>query len=339
MTRRRPRREQRPLNFHPLNHEARPFVFIGANFFHRRRQRGQALGEDADAVLRFELFGELDDRRLVGGHGVVINEPLLGHFFERAGRHTKVDRLALALKTVARNAEAIFAAHVAAKVPHGDADVGGFPRSEDRHAIVHVTVNTARGLHGFLLADVELLVDLVRPRLVGDGLIQRAVGRVEVTAHQIRGRVQRFGAVVETAHRGIQRQQIGQIHFHSEQIAHGVRILRAVEPAQNHAALRGPPRDFCRTRTCADPFDGSLDLFRGRTRLVLRRHVARVEMLQHGQPLLAVFPVSKVRRQTLDQEVALGLGPRVAFLTVLGEQQPGGIIRWFAAGCCPRFHC
>ena len=35
----------------PLNHKSRAGVLVGADFFNRRRQRRQAFGKDADAVL------------------------------------------------------------------------------------------------------------------------------------------------------------------------------------------------------------------------------------------------------------------------------------------------
>src|SRR5205085_2025612 len=82
----------------------------------------------------------------------------------------------------------------------------------------------------------------------------------------------------------------------------------------------------------ADPPDRRLYLLCRWTWLLLRRHIARVKLLQHGQPLLAILLVGEVLRQTLDVELPFGLGPRVAFLAVLGEERRGGSDGCFVIG-------
>ena len=96
-----PRIQQWAFHLDPLDHQAGTRVFVCSYFFHRRRERWQAVGDDANAVLGLQLFRELNDLWLVCGKGVIIDETLLGHLFQRARSDVKVHRLSTALITVA----------------------------------------------------------------------------------------------------------------------------------------------------------------------------------------------------------------------------------------------
>jgi enamine deaminase RidA (YjgF/YER057c/UK114 family) len=76
-----------------------------------------------------------------------------------------------------------------------------------------------------------------------------------------------------------------------------------------------------------DPIDRGFNLLRRRTRLLFRRHLARLELLHDGQPQLAVFPVGKILGETLNLEIALVLGARVTFLAMLGEELARRVVR------------
>ena len=80
------------------------------------------------------------------------------------------------------------------------------------------------------------------------------------------------------------------------------------------------------------------DVFLRRARLLLRGHGAGLDLLQHGQPPLAVGLVVEVRREAVQAEVALGLVPRVTGLAVLREKRPGrvGIGLGIGAACARR---
>ena len=153
--------------------------------------------------------------------------------------------------------------------------------------------------------------------------------------------MQRLGAVVEAVGRGVRRQQVLQIDVDAQQVAHRVLVLGPVQAAQDHSALRGTPGGLRRCRPSADPVGQGLDVFRRRTGLLLRRHRARLDLLEHGQPPLAVGLVGKILREALQAEVALGLRPRVTGLTVLREKRPGrvGSGLGIRAGCARRLAC
>src|SRR5262249_41640679 len=61
-------------------------------------------------------------------------------------------------------------------------------------------------------------------------------------------------------------------------------------------------------------------LLRGRTRLLLRRHGAGLDLFQDAQPLLAIGLVVEVGRQVFEVEAAFRLEAAVARLTVFREE-------------------
>ncbi len=132
--------------------------------------------------------------------------------------------------------------------------------------------------------------------------------------------MQQLGVVIETVSRGVQRQQVAQIHFDAKQISHGVCILRPIQAPHHHAALRFPAGDLCFFRLCADPVHHALHVLHWRTRLIPRRHIALLELRQYSQPLLAVLLVAEIIRQTRDSEGTLRIHAGVTLLAMLSEQ-------------------
>ena len=135
--------------------------------------------------------------------------------------------------------------------------------------------------------------------------------------------MQRLADVVETVRRGIHGQQLLQLDVHSQQIAHGVLVLDAVEPAESDLAparLRGFHR-------FVDPLDQGLDFVRRRARLSLGRHLAGLEALAHGQPALPAGRWDRrlagrceVRQQAIEAKVSLRLRRSVTFETIASDK-------------------
>ena len=161
-----------------------------------------------------------------------------------------------------------------------------------------------------------------RLRPVGDGHVQRRVGRFQVLLHQERGDVQRLAAVVEAVRRRVRGQQLLQVDVDAEQVADGVLVLDPVEPAQDRAALCAPGGPGLRL----DPAGERLNVLLRRPRLRLRRHLARLHPLQHREPALPVRRVGEVGREPVQAEVALRLLAGVALLAVLGQERAERIV-------------
>src|SRR5258708_5633567 len=80
-----------------------------------------------------------------------------------------------------------------------------------------------------------------------------------------------------------------------------------------------PSRSRC-FRFAGDPLGQSLTLFLRWTRFPLRRHLARLNALQHGQPAFAVGLVGKIGSEPIEPQIAFRLFRSVTSQAVAGEK-------------------
>ena len=217
----------------------------------------------------------------------------------------KLHRLALALKSIGGDAEAILATKRAAEVPHRHANVRRLPDRKDGHPILEKAIHAAGAFHGGFVFDVKAFLHLPGLRFIDDGLIEHAIRRIQVAPQQVGGGVQRLGIVVETIRRGVRWQQISQIDLHAQQIAHGVRILGTIQPSHHHAAFLFAMLRLRFRRALTNPLHCGLQLSLGRAWFVFGWHVAGLQLIEHREPVTTGFFVTEIHRETLQIELAL----------------------------------
>ena len=110
------------------------------------------------------------------------------------------------------------------------------------------------------------------------GRVEGEVGGFEIPLHLHRRDVQCGGNVVETESHRIFRQHVLEIDIHTQQVAHRVLILDAIQPAQHRPAFRLPPRGNL-NEACVDPLDNRGDLLGVRPRLIFRGHLTGPEAI------------------------------------------------------------
>lgn len=81
-----------------------------------------------------------------------------------------------------------------------------------------------------------------------------------------------------------------------------------------------PANALCLFSLGGDPVHHDFHIVYWWSWLLLGRHVAILELFEHGKPALAVLLVREIFRQTCYGEAAHGFCTRVTHLTVLGEQ-------------------
>jgi hypothetical protein len=138
-----------------------------------------------------------------------------------------------------------------------------------------------------------------------DGRPRHALGRGHVPLHQHRRQREHVGDRVEAVARVVLREVVGRTQVHAEQVADGVVVLGAVQPAD------GDPSRVER-RACIDaqqfganPADHALDVGRVRTLFVLGRHLARPQLLHHQLERVGMRGNGVGRRKLLQVHVAL----------------------------------
>jgi len=195
---RRPGFQQRAFHVDMLNDQSGPRVLVGSDFFHRRGQCGQSFCKDADAIFRFQLEGEFNGCGSVCGDREVVNEAFFCDFLQGSCGDSKTDGFTIALKAVSGDAKPIFSSHMAAEVPHGDANVGGFPRRKNCDSVVGVAVDTAGWSNGFFFTDIKPFFQDPRLGFISNGSIQDSVSGIEVVLYQERRRMQQLCVVIES---------------------------------------------------------------------------------------------------------------------------------------------
>src|SRR5262245_58803894 len=168
MALRRPRAE-RSVDIDPLYDQTRPLVIFGADFRDVGRNRRQPVGDDANRFLRVHYRNKLDHGRFARRDFKVVNQALM-NLRRRTDQGMKGDGL-VRLKTVAGNANAVLTSEVRGKLPERNLDIGRDPGAEDRHAIIDMTIDTARRFDASFILDVKPLFGRPGLRTAGNGRV------------------------------------------------------------------------------------------------------------------------------------------------------------------------
>ena len=155
------------------------------------------------------------------------------------------------------------------------------------------------------------------------GRVEGAVGGFEIPLHLHRRDVQRGSDVVETESDRVFRQQVLEIDIHTQQVAHRVLVLDAIQPAQHRPAFRLAPRGNLK-QPCVDPLDNRGGLLGVRPRLIFRGHLAGPELLTDGLPLLNRVRIGEIRLHSIKPQPALRFRFAVALVAVLAKESSHG---------------
>ncbi len=312
----RPGVVQRPFHFDPLQRQSAALVFVSPDLVDGARPR-QTIRQDLNARARLHVLDEFRHGRLVGRCVEITNQAAFARQRSAARRDAIGHRLAGTLKTGGRDAETIVAAVGRVERRQPDCVPGG--RGEADDAIVQLAINALGAqLDLVRLRGAIALGDQFWLRPVGDGHVQGGIGRFQVLLHQEGRRVQCIADVVETVRRGIRGQLLLQVDRHAQKVVHRVLVLVAVEPAHDDAPLGGA-LGHRRFHFCVHPLgEGFRFLSRG-TRLRLRRHLPRFDLLHHLQPAIPIGQIVEIGGDLIEAQASLGLLGAVAADAVLGE--------------------
>ena len=296
------------FNLDPMHLQPRAGVFLHpALHFHFR----QAKRENLEAVpRRLHLGLRLDDGRGSGGHAVVADELRRGTLEqkEKAAGDLEGDRLAVTLIRIGLHANPVTARNGRAKfadAPRRLLVIGG----KNCHRLSKPLANLKTfplELAGLINRHVSEPPHLARRwRGRAECGIERGVHRFEILLHLHAGERERLIHRAEAMRGAILGKLRRNADVRAEQIAQSVLELDAVEPAALRAPFPGVALRAPGLQLRLDPPEQSRRLRLRRTRLFLRRHLARRHFVENFLPLLHGIRFRKVRRERVHAEVAL----------------------------------
>ncbi len=321
MALRRPRLVDRTLHLDRLDRQTRAGPLLAPHLLHRVRV-GETVGEHRNRRPRLHVPHELEEGRLVG-RGVEVADEAVGPREPRAGlRHAERHGLLRALESRRLDAETVPPG--VRRIERRDPHAVPFRRREADHLAVvaeAVDVLRRRADRVHLAEVVRLRDDRRRLGTVRDGRVQRQVGRLQVLLHQERRRVMGGACVVKPVRHPVRRQLAAEGKLDSQQVADRVLVLDAVEPPQHAPPLGGPRRGGRLGDPRRQPFGQLLHLRVGRTRLPLRRHLARLEPINDRRPARHRRRVGEVGLEKIEPQLAVGLLAPMTFVAVLRQQR------------------
>ena len=159
-----------------------------------------------------------------------------------------------------------------------------------------------------------------RGRARGGGQLQRVLGGLDILGEVHVRDVERVAVLVEAVCRAVG----GQVALkrdarHVEEVANGVLILRAREPAQPGAARAREPRLLGGEQRLTQRLHHRSRVLRRRTRGLLRRHLAGRDAVVNFNPAREVLRIGEVRLERNQVQIPLLRVLVVAFSAVLGK--------------------
>ena len=152
-----------------------------------------------------------------------------------------------------------------------------------------------------------------------DGLVQNFPGGRQILFQQHRRQREHIADVVKAITRIIRGKIVRRLEIHAHEIANGVVVFRAIEPANRDAAGVGMVA-VALENLGLDPGGDQLAFLRRRLRFFFRRHLMGLEVLYHLRKSLAVAQHRRFVRVNPQIEVAFFLFP-VAAKAVFAEQR------------------
>ena len=171
--------------------------------------------------------------------------------------------------------------------------------------------------------------NLLRARLVvvQNGRAHHFLRRREVSLKKHRRQRKDVADIVKPVARIIRREIVRRLKLHAHQVADRVVVFRTVQPPERHATGVGVVR-VRRENIRLNPLHQLLPLVDGWLLcLIIRRHRARAEILQHGVPHFEVIRRSLRRRVSIEHDVALLLRGRVAAETIRVQQRADFLLK------------
>ena len=220
--------------------------------------------------------------------------------------HGHLHRVRTGLLAVGLHAQHIFAGG-RKLVGHGELAVGG-------QAAHLADIGTALKLLG------REMPGRGRTRAADDGLVHDALGGAKVLLEEHRRQREHVADVVKAVADVVLWEVIRRLEVHAHEIAHRVVVFDAVQPVQGHAA-RVRVVGVHREEGLPDPGGDGFTLVQGRLGLLLLgRHVAGLDVVQHVFPRLPVLEHRSHVGEGIQRKVPLGGTVAVAVPAVLVEQ-------------------
>ena len=157
----------------------------------------------------------------------------------------------------------------------------------------------------------QLDVLLARLRLDSfhECIIQGGIRSFEITLQKRRRKIERGIDVIKAAGDAVLGERVD-VNFRTQEIAKGVGILDAVEPAKACPAIARRPGRLLGREPGGQPAENGFRFFRRRTRLVLWRHGAVVHAIEDTLPRQTVL--GEIRREVREVQFTFGLVAAVA---------------------------